>query len=315
MKRSLFFILALIISNLAFCEESVVAISTKDSLKLEGSMLIPKQDKGNVVALFICGSGPTDRDGNNSIMKNNSIKFLAQALDSAGIASLRYDKRGIGKSASRKIDESQIRFTTFVDDADAWVDYLSAKYKKIIIIGHSEGALLGVLEAINNPKVQGVVLVAGIGRSMDEVLKSQISAQSPIIRDMALPIIDSLKCGKQVKNVPPILNSVFRGSVQPFLIESFSFDPAKEIAKLTVPVLIIQGDTDIQVSVEDANILASAQPKAEKHIIHNMNHILKLCPSTDRMKNLSTYNTPTLPNIPEISPLIVNYINKIAMHD
>jgi fermentation-respiration switch protein FrsA (DUF1100 family) len=107
-------------------------------------------------------------------------------------------------------------------------------------------------------------------------------------------IIDSLKAGKTVSKVNLMLMSLYRPSVQPYLISWFRYDPAAEIKKLKIPVMIIQGTTDIQVSVEDAKNLSSAKPDARLLIIDNMNHIMKESVS-DRQKNLATYTDPELP--------------------
>ena len=276
-----------------------------------GSFLTSENGSKDVVALFICGSGPTDRNGNNPQMPNNSIRFLAEELCSAGISSVRYDKRGIAASAASMGREEDIRFSHYVDDVCAWIDLLSKDYKRVVVIGHSEGAQIGVLAAIDNPNVTAVVTIAGAGRKMDEVLKAQLEAQSQTLLTMAEPFIESLKNGKTVVDVPPILASLFRPSVQPYLISMFATDPAAEIARLTVPVLIIQGDTDIQVLPEDAALLQKAQPQATMTIIPNMNHVFKECSTTDRIQQIQTYVNPNLRNHPALSPRIIEFLKSI----
>ena len=284
----------------------VLKTSTGD---IFGSLLAPDNDSKDIVALFICGSGPTDRNGNNPQMSNNSIKFLAEDICSAGIPSVRYDKRGIAASAASSGREDDMRFSHYVEDARAWIDHLSKDYKRIIIIGHSEGAQIGVLAAIDNPSVAAVVTIAGIGRKIDEVLKAQLARQS--LLTMAEPYIDSLKNGVTIAEVPAILTSLFRPSVQPYFISWFATDPAAEIARLTVPVLIIQGDTDIQTSQEDAALLQKAQPQAKMVIIPNMNHVLKECSTTEQMPQIQTYMNPNLKNIPVLSQEVIGFVKSI----
>jgi len=244
-------------------------------------------------------------------MPNNSIRFLAEDLNNAQFPSVRYDKRGIAASAASGGREEDIRFSHFVNDARAWIDLLSKDYKRVVVIGHSEGARIGVLAAIDNPNVAAVVTIAGAGRRFDEVIKAQLADQSLTLLEMAEPIIKSLKDGVTITDVPPILTSLFRPSVQPYLISMFASDPVAEIAKLTVPVLIIQGETDIQVSPEDAVLLQKAQPRAKMSIIPNMNHVFKECPTTDRVLQMQTYMTPNLKNHPALSSEIIGFIRTI----
>ena len=276
-----------------------------------GSHLTPENDSKNIVALFICGSGPTDRNGNSPQIPNNSIRFLAEDLCSAKIPSVRYDKRGVAASIASGGKEEDLRFSHYVDDASAWIDLLSKEYKRVVVIGHSEGAQIGVLAAIKNPNVAAVVTIAGPGRKLDEVLKAQLANQSQTLLTMAEPFIESLKNGKTVADVPPILASLFRPSVQPYLISWFAKDPTAEIAKLAVPVLIIQGETDIQTLPEDAVLLQKAQPHAKMRIIPNMNHVFKECPTTDRIIQMQTYINPNLKNIPALSSEIIEFIGSI----
>ena len=295
----------------------------EDTVKEPADGIVLKTSSGNIfgyhltsknkdiVALFICGSGPTDRNGNNPQMSNNSIRFLAEDLCGAEISSVRYDKRGIAASAASGGREEDLRFSHYVDDARAWIDLLSKEYKRVVVIGHSEGAQIGVLAAIENPNVAAVVSIAGAGRKLDEILKAQLADQSQTLLAMAEPFIESLKNGKTMADVPPILASLFRPSVQPYIISWFAKDPTAEIAKLTVPVFIVQGETDIQTLPEDAILLQKAQPQAKMSIIPNMNHVFKECSTTDRIIQMQTYMNPNLKNIPALSSEIIEFIKSI----
>ena len=245
------------------------------------------------IALIIAGSGPTDRDGNNMSMKNNSLKMLAEALAKEGIASLRYDKRGIGESRKSGKSELELRFDDYVNDAKGWIDYLisNKQFSKVIVIGHSEGSLIGMIAAENKASF---ISVAGAGRSADLILKEQLSAQPKQIKDTCFAIIDSLKSGKTVEKVNPLLFSLFRPSVQPYMISWFKHDPQIEIKSIKNKSLIIQGTKDIQVSLTDAELLNKANLKSKLLVIENMNHIFKIVEG-DRQANMATYNNPTLP--------------------
>jgi pimeloyl-ACP methyl ester carboxylesterase len=282
---------------------------------LYGTFLEPAK-KATVAVLFIAGSGPTDRDGNIvATVKGSSTKKLAEALAENGIASVRYDKRGIGASKKAGKSEQDLRFETYVEDAIAWANWLKAKniYKHIVIVGHSEGSLIGMIAA-REAKVSAFVSLAGTGRPADVVIMEQV-AKNPNnpeqIRTEIANGLENLKQGKTFTEVPAYLMSIFRPSVQPYMISWLKYDPAKEIAKLAIPVLVIQGSTDIQVSETDANLLHQA---AMKHstlaIIDGMNHVLCDAPP-DPMANMATYSNPDLPLSAGLVPAITAFISKL----
>jgi alpha-beta hydrolase superfamily lysophospholipase len=237
------------------------------------------------------------------MMKNESLKKLAHGLAEQHIASLRFDKRGIAESQLAAKSEEALRFEDYVNDARAWIELLKKdkRFLKVVVVGHSEGSLIGMIAA--NGMADGYVSIAGAGRSADKVIKEQLGSQPQQVIDMCFPIIDSLVAGKTVADVNPMLNALFRPSVQPYLISWFHYDPQLEIKKLTIPVLIIQGTNDIQVSISDANLLAVASPKAQLILVKNMNHIFRLVEG-DRDANIATYSKGELP----ISEELVNSI-------
>ncbi|WP_343617427.1 alpha/beta fold hydrolase [Flavobacterium sp.] len=277
--------------------------------QLFGTLTVPDNVKKCPVALLIAGSGPTDRNGNNPMMKNNSLKMLAEALAQNGIASLRYDKRGIGESKPAATAESSLVFENYTEDAKSWINFLKQdkRFTQLIIIGHSEGSLIGM---IASAKAAKFISIAGAGESADKLLKNQISSKSnKQIEDMTFPIIDSLKSGNQVKKVDPMLNSLFRPSIQPYLISWFKYDPQIEIKKLTIPVLIIQGNNDLQVDVKDAENLSKASKNSELVIIDKMNHIMKTIEG-DKQANMESYKNENLPISETMINKIVSFIKK-----
>ncbi|AXB32912.1 alpha/beta hydrolase [Vibrio campbellii] len=234
--------------------------------------------------------------------------MLAHALAKEGISSLRYDKRGVGKSKDVGLNESELRFEDYINDAKILVDYLDNQvgFKNIIVIGHSEGSLVGMV-ASQQKNVAKFVSIAGAGQPIDQTIREQLKAQPPGVLEQSTPILDKLSEGKTVDNVPPFLNSLFRPSIQPYMISWFKYNPQKEIAKLNKPVMIIQGNTDIQVSIKDANKLASANKKSQKVIIKKMNHIFKEAP-LDTQDNFKTYNQPELPIKSELVQVISQFV-------
>ena len=274
--------------------------------KLFGTLTTPKQFSKIPVTLIIAGSGPTDRNCNNSMMKSDAYKKLAHELAEKNIASVRYDKRGISASAAAGLSESELRFENYVNDANDWIQLLKKdnRFSVITIIGHSEGSTIGMIAAKNADKY---ISIAGPGQSADKVLKEQLGAQSKEIQEATFPIIESLANGKLVDAVTPDFNSLFRKSVQPYLISWFQYDPQLEIQKLNIPILIIQGTNDLQVSVDDAKRLSKANPKAQLLLIEKMNHIFRILDG-NRQANIATYDQPNLPIAPELVKSISDFI-------
>ena len=289
-------------------KESSLALKINND-QIYGTLTTPDLSKKFPVALIIAGSGPTDRNGNNPMMKNNSLKMLAEALAKNGIASLRFDKRGIGESKAAAGPESALVFENYTEDVKSWINLLKQdkRFSKLIIIGHSEGSLIGM---IAGAKADKFISIAGSGESADKLLKTQIASKSnKQIEEMTFPIIDSLKNGNRVKKVDPMLNSLFRPGIQPYLISWFKYDPTLEIKKLNVPILIIQGNNDLQVTLKDAENLAQANKNSELLIIEKMNHIMKIVDG-DQQANFASYGNETLPVSEEMTSKIVSFIQK-----
>jgi pimeloyl-ACP methyl ester carboxylesterase len=274
---------------------------------IEGTLVLPASCDGRPrpVALIIAGSGPTDRNGNQAPMLNaQPYKLMAAALAANGVGSLRYDKGGIAASAkAAPTAESAMRFEMGADDAALLVKELRAdpRVGKITIIGHSEGSLVGMLAAERAP-VDAFVSLAGAGRPIADILREQLAKG---IKDEALlgkanAIIASLASGKTVSDVPTELASLFRPSVQPYLISWMKYDPATELARLDVPsVLVAQGTTDIQVSMTDAQRLAAARRSAKLLVVQGMNHVLKAADMSNASQQ-DAYANPSLPIVPEL---------------
>ncbi len=258
---------------------------------IEGTLTIPLAADRMPVALIIAGSGPTDRDGNGPLIKTDTYKQLAHALALHKIAALRYDKRGVGKSMAAMKSEKELRFDDYVQDAREWIAWLrqDKRFTGITLIGHSEGSLVGMLAAQEG--IDHFISLAGAGFAADSILKQQLGAQ-PLLRERSFSIIDSLKAGLTVTQVPPVLFTVFRPSVQPYMISWFKYDPAIIIARLNIPVLILQGTNDLQINVADAERLHAANAKSELVILDGVNHVLKKV--ADMAENQRSYRDPAL---------------------
>jgi alpha-beta hydrolase superfamily lysophospholipase len=304
--------------------ESPVKLTTPAGT-IAGTLTVPAAPGKVPVALIIAGSGPTDRDGNSSALpgKNNAYKLLAAALATGGVASVRYDKRGIGESqAAAAGGEAALRFDMYVDDAAAWVEQLrrDARFSKVIVVGHSEGSLIGMIAA-RKAKADGFVSIAGPARRASDTIRDQLRpqlAKLPELQKNSESILTSLEAGNVVDPLPqaiqsvPGLVSIFRPSVQPYLISWFKYVPTTEIAALTVPVLIVQGTTDIQVDPGEAKtLLKAAKPSTEVLLINGMNHVMKEAPA-DRTQNLAAYSDPNLPIVPEVPRAIVALARRLV---
>ena len=282
-----------------------------DRSGLYGTLTLPETPNPVRAALILAGSGPTDRNGNNPAGSNDSLKLLAHGLAAEGIASLRVDKRGVGASAGAATREDDLRIDTYVTDAVTWLEVLRGELaqSRLFVIGHSEGALIGTLAA-RRADVAGLVLLAGAGESADRIIARQLAAAGVPqgLQTESGRIAERLRSGQPVTDVPNDLLSLYRPSVQNYLMSWLSLDPAAELARVRGAVLILQGTTDLQILPDDARRLASARPDAKLVLIDGMNHVLKEAP-LDRRANLNTYIKSDLPLAPELLPAIAEFIS------
>ena len=271
---------------------------------------VPPSNKKVPVVLIIAGSGPTDRDGNSVLgVKSNTYKMIADSLQNAGIACVRYDKRGVGASVAALDNESGLRFEDMVSDAEAFIKKMKANghFSDVYILGHSEGSLIGMI-AVAHEHVAGYISVSGIAERADKIMELQIKAQSEEVAATATVLLDSVRNGYTVKNVPETLSALLHETVQPYLRSWMKYIPSDEIKKVKEPVLILQGTTDIQVAVSQAELLKRAAPHAQITIITGMNHVLKNAPA-DKEKNKAAYMDPALPLSVGLMGAIVGFVN------
>lgn len=287
-----------VIPHAVSAAESAIALTTPTGT-LSGTLTLPASAPPYPVVLIIAGSGAVDRDGNSgAALRSDAYKLLAASLAKSGIACVRYDKRGIGASAPAAPPESELRFETYVHDAQAWVGLLRTdkRFSSVTIAGHSEGALIGTIVAEHTP-VHALVLLEGAGRPAPAVLREQLKPKlPPALFVQSDAVIAQLQAGHMVADPPPQLAALFRPSVQPYLISWFKYDPAAELSRVRVPVTIVQGTADIQVSVTDAQALKRALPGAKLVVIDGMNHVLKYYPDQSSLQaEIDGYEDPSLP--------------------
>lgn len=295
--------------------ENVVTSFNKEEIAinplLNGSLYSPlKQNKKTNLVILIAGSGPTDRDGNQKGLTNNSLKYLSEELTKNDIAVFSYDKRIFTQMKSGTVNEATLTFDDFITDATSVLMFFKNqnKYNKIIIAGHSEGSLIGMIAA--NGNADAFISLAGAGRTIDAVLVEQITKQAPFLKEETQKNLDILKSGKTFELKNPMLASLFRESIQPYMISWIKYNPQIEIAKLQIPVLIVNGTKDIQVSVQEAELLKKAKPEAELVLIENMNHIFKEIKSDDA-ENMKSYTNPDLPIVAKLTSTITTFIKSL----
>lgn len=292
--------------------ESPISLKTVAGV-ISGTLTMPKDASGKIpVVLIIAGSGPTDRNGNSPQLqlRTNAYRELAEGLGKNGIASVRYDKRMVGASQTGN-KESDLRFEDYVDDAVGLIQMLNSdeRFSKVIVLGHSEGSLVGMLACHDEP-VKGYISIAGAGERADKILTEQMKSKSETQQQHFKTLLDSMRRGKTIDNVDPGLWFIARPTIQKYLMSWCRYDPQHEIRAVKVPTLIIQGTTDLQVNTSNADKLKKGKSDAQLVVIPNMNHIMKEAP-VDRDQNLATYNNPDLPLKAELVPDIVKFINGI----
>jgi pimeloyl-ACP methyl ester carboxylesterase len=312
MLNKVFVFLFFLFSLTVFSQDEAIVLNT-ESGKLFGTLKIPTQKNDLTLVILHSGSGPTDRNGNQEDLQSNSMKYISDILAAENIASLRFDKRGVAESKAALADESEITIDVYINDLKSWIELVSKdkRFRKIIIAGHSEGSLIGMEASIENKKVKGFVSIAGAGRAADVVIKEQLEKAPPEIKNSVFEMMDKVKKGDTVENVPPIFYMILRPSIQPYMRSWFKYDPAVEIKKLKIPVLIVQGTTDIQVKESDAKLLSEAKPEASLKLIKNMNHPLKECESTEKAEQEKYYADPAFPLHKEFVSSLLQFVKGI----
>jgi pimeloyl-ACP methyl ester carboxylesterase len=283
---------------------------------LKGTMLAPADAKGAPAVVIIPGSGPTDRDGNSPMgLKAAPYRLLAEALAGLGVASVRIDKRGMYASAAAAPDANKVTMADYAADAHAWAAMMRARTDApcVWLLGHSEGSLVALVASKDTTDLCGLVLVSGAGRPLGQILREQLKsnpANAPLLAQ-ALPAIDKLEAGQHVDvtGMDPRLMPLFYPDVQGFLIDQMSYDPAKLAAAYNGLELVVQGTTDLQVTMVDAERLAGGRSGVTLVKLEGVNHVLKSAPQ-DRAANAATYADPSLPLAPGVAEAIAAFVKE-----
>lgn len=288
--------------------------------KISATIDVPTEG-ANTAILIVAGSGPTDRHGNSAAgLSTYSYKMLGEALAKDGVAVMRYDKRGVGLSSIPAEDVPNLVFEDYIDDAHRCVEYLRNEgFERVVVAGHSEGGLIALaLAAEDECCLDGVVLLCAPGYNMAEILNYQLSQQLvPAYMGLMVKstnIINALKAGNMVAeaDIPKELIGLFHPTVQPFIISNMKYEPTLLAAECRVPMLIVSGGRDIQVSLANGKRIHEAQPAAEHVVFENMTHVLKDADTSDRvMQLMSVYTNANQPLTEGVAVKIAEFINNI----
>ncbi|MEL6870902.1 MAG: alpha/beta fold hydrolase [Pseudomonadota bacterium] len=306
-------LLALAASTSASAKQQELMIDVGE-VSLAATLLEPRGAKA--AAVIIAGSGPTDRNGNSAVIpgNNNSLKYLAEALDKRKITTLRFDKRMIGDSADPALGEEDLRFGHLVSDAAGLADWLRERTGlPTLLIGHSEGGQIALTAAdfMQQPP-DGVVVLAGPGRHPAEILIDQLAAQlPPDLYERSETLIGELRNGNTVEDTPDVLASLFRPSVQPYMISWFANDPQAQAAAIEAPLLLVYGSSDLQVPPSEGATLRRVQSKAQLVVLDGMNHVLKRV-GDDYDKQQASYGDPSLPIDKRLVRTISDFVGTIV---
>lgn len=288
-------------------EDTVYTWDEDYSIKSEQGTLAASLDfagENKPAVLIIGGSGPSVING-----PVNSYVKLAEELKANGISIVSYDKRGIAGSKDLVKSEEEITMDTLTQDAVELLKKMKndGRFSKIYVIGHSQGALVGEL-AIKEVPVDGVISLVGAGRVLDELLIEQLEKNpnnTEKVLEEGKAILKTLKETGEAKEIPSYYEPLFRQSVQPMIVSWMSYDPAKVLKEVDVPVLLIQGAHDMQISMVDASLLQEAKPDAKLVILKKMSHVLK---DTEKEGDLTIYQNEQAPISADLVKAIVEFI-------
>tara|TARA_R110000787_G_scaffold55942_1_gene128799 strand:+ start:1416 stop:2339 length:924 start_codon:yes stop_codon:yes gene_type:complete len=307
MGIKIFMLLVTLVSHQITKQSTIIEkgfLIKNDKIELPGTLSYTNENEKLII--WIHGSGNVDRNGNQAgyNVNANYIKQFRDEVNKKNIAFFSYDKRTSNPKNAAYL--KGIIFDDFVNDAKAVIQYFKKKnkFKEIILVGHSQGSLVAMLASEG---VDKYISLAGPSESIDETIIRQVTGQSADLGKVTEAHFKELKESGDIKDVNPNLVSVFAKPNFPFYRNWMSYNPAEEIKNLKIPILIINGTKDIQVSVDDAKALHEANKNSEKKIINDMNHVLKDIQKDE--DNLSSYYSPDYKISKELIKTIVEFVN------
>lgn len=279
--------------------------------RLSGTLVLPAGASRPPLVILHAGLGAADRDGNNYNLagRNDALKQLAEALARVGVASYRYDKRGAGLSTWLVPDEASLSFEAWVDDLAACADWLSrdARFSGVWLLGLNDGATVAAAAANRSPAERGLVVACASADGTLDALRDAVSTAPEASRAEGEAALAQLIAGRRVASVSAFYADALRPSLQPYLIEAFRYDIERELAAYRGPVLIIQGDRDMQATIQDFNALRAAAPAAQSAVIPYMNHVLKDVPA-EVDENTRAFGDPAYPVSEELVRVLAAFL-------
>ena len=302
MMRSLSFLVFILMGiTIGFAQITTEEITIQNqAIQLPGTLTYSSEKSPLII--WVHGSGGVDRDGNQP----QYIKQFRNAVNKKNIAFFSYDKRTANPQNSAFLKDG-VFFNDFVFDVEEVVNRFKndTRFSSITLAGHSQGSLIAMM-ALKN--VNKYISIAGAGETIDKILIKQLNAQSPEYGKIAKAHFKELKETGSIKEVNPNLMAIFAKPNQEFWSSWIVIDPIREIKKITIPTLIVNGDKDIQVGIENASNLKEVKPTASYAIIQNMNHILKDIQKEE--DNIKSYSAPAFPVSKKLIETIVSFIKK-----
>jgi len=301
-------------------KEQTVTFSN-NGITLAGTMALPATDGPYPAVVMVPGSGQVDRDESHKKMKINTFNEFARLLADRGIASLRYDKRGVGESQG---DYYATGFHDNVGDTRAAFEWLKnseeIRTDRVFLLGHSEGAFIATRLAGSGLDTAGIILLAGGAQSgeaslvwqAEQVIKGMKGFQKWLIDTLH---IDALKAQrKSIEKIKKSTKDSYRVQMitklnAKWMRELLAYDPAEDLASITVPVLAMTGSKDIQVDPQDlARMAGLIKAPFEHHIIPDVTHMLRADPG---QASLSTYKEQVKkPVDPRLTGLMLEWMEK-----
>lgn len=273
--------------------------------KIELSGTLSSTKEKTPLIIWVHGSGNIDRNGNQQPMiKANYIQQFRNEIVKNNIAFFSFDKRTSVKKNLPLL--KNMVFNDLAEDVKIIVNHFKKdnRFSEIILIGHSQGSLTAMLAM---QKADKFISLAGASETLDKVLVAQIGTKAPFLTSVVEQHCKELKETGSIKNVNPMLLTVFAPQNHTFLASWIQYNPSKEIQKINKPTLIINGNKDLQVPKENAETLHKASKQSELVIIENMNHVLK---QIEKDKdNMQSYFNADFPISKELINAIVKFVN------
>ncbi len=274
----------------------------------DGTLTLPSDVENPSLMIFIQGSGLTNRDGNQSGMQSDFAKKMAHQLAGYEIASFRFDKRSL---KAQELSLESIIFADFITDVENILRYFKKenKFRNYIIAGHSQGSLIGMIAAKEH--ADAFISLAGAGESIDRILVEQLTKQLPQFKAELQRSFDEIKKMGSTKEYPEIFSNMFNPSAQKFLASWIKYNPSAEIAKLEIPVLIINGTRDLQIHEKQAEMLHKAAKNSEFVLLEDMNHVFREIKAEEKDLNFASYNNAEKLLHPELIPVLNDFIKNL----